>query len=211
MAQSAPASPEAAHVGPAAWSEPLGGTSELTPPESEADVEHAVLGLGIATRRVTEYHGAEGPTLTLLNEAAMPIAAAFGGHVTVWPWTLPQQPTLPHQVLFVEYARLLNARLGGGVREITVTIVLLERVTVLRPRWVQRRTIRMLLIVMMVLAHKAVQDRIVRTRDCWHMVRVQQVATAYAHGTHHAPCLPPGACASNLRDSALSWGAARNA
>ena len=191
MAQSAPTSP-ADHVQRRlAFSEPLRGTSELTPPDAAPHIEHAVRGFGIAVARLVRDHGRGGPTLSGLSEAAHPIAGELGTHVTAWPWTLPQAPPTPREVLFIEYVRLLNYRLHGGVKELTFAIVMLQDITVRRPRWVQRRTIRVLLVVLLVLARKAVADKSVRTSDCWRSARVAKVVAAPSGYGRSACPAPP--------------------
>ena len=137
------------------------------PPEapSDPDVAHALVGAARAVHRLAAVWREEGAVSALVDEAVTPLSAGSlePERPIEWVWSLAD---VPPQSVILEHLHLLTETLGCEVLEIVTAVLLLDRLTRVRPTWVQVRALRMTTIVAFILAMKSVNEWILYTSEC---------------------------------------------
>ena len=150
---------------PAPASAPPSGGGVAVPSEMNHMLDHAVRGAARAVHRLSGEWGTLGGMPARLDERRVPLSPndLSEDRPVEWVW---QGVALPPEQAMREHVALINNRMMGGVSELVVAALLMDRLTRARPRWVQPRGLRMVVIVTTIIAHKLVHETVITTEDC---------------------------------------------
>ena len=151
-----------------AYSAPLPGAGVALEPQATTLVlEHALVGAGRGARRLCTQLSLAGTAPRDLDERQSPLRVGpnLEDALPAWPWVMPGIAP-PAECLVVQLYRFLAARLGGGVGELALAVLMLQRVILARPTWGQPRCLRTLVATCAILARKIVHEAEISTAEC---------------------------------------------
>ena len=151
-----------------AYSAPLPGAGvALEPQATTLELEHALVGSGRGAHRLCTQLSLAGTPPRDLDERQLPLRVGPNLEDTLpaWPWIVPGMAP-PAECLVVQLYRFLAARLGGGVGELALAMLMLQRVILAMPTWGQPRCLRTLIATCAILARKIVHEAEISTAEC---------------------------------------------